>query len=99
MSRIVKLAAAAIAIALTAAIVGAVAYDRGRAAPRESSVRYHVSLKSPAPVVAANVRDLTAQAQSPGYRVRLAPNTVVEVSPRPSCHYVTWRAVTTRNAR
>lgn len=93
MSRIVKLAAAAIAIALTAAIVGIVAYDRGRAAPRERSIRYDLSLKSTAPVVPGSLRGLAVQVQPSRYRLRLAPNAVVELGPRPSCHYLTWRTI------
>lgn len=93
MSRIVKLAAAAIALVLTAGVVGGVAYDRGRTDPRERSVRYDLSLGSPvAPAIAASVRGLTVRAQPSRYRLRLAPETVVEVAPRPTCHYLAWRA-------
>jgi hypothetical protein len=91
MSRIVKLAAAAIAIALTAAVVGIVA---GHAAPRERSIRSDLSLKAPAPVVAGSVRGLPVQPQLPRYRLRLAPN-VVELGPGPNCPYLTWRTIKT----
>jgi hypothetical protein len=99
MSHIVKLAAAAIAIALTAAIVGVAAYDRGRADPRERSVRYDLSLGSPVPVVAGSVGGLALQGQSPRYRLRLAPNTVVDVDARPSCHYLAWRTISGTDSR
>ena len=92
MSYIAKLAAGATAIALTAGIVGGVADDRGRADPQRSA-RYEPTLASPVPLVAGNVGGLTVQAQSPRYRVRLAPDTVVDLGPRPSCHYVAWRTV------
>ena len=92
MSPIVKLAAAALALVLTAAVVGGVAYGRGRD-DRQRSARYELDLASAASLVAPGVRRLTVQAQSPRYRVRLAPDTVVEVAPGPSCHYVTWRTV------
>ena len=95
MSSTVKLAAAAIAIALTAALVGIVAFDRGRADPREHSFRYALSLQSPAPVASGSVRGLSVQTQRTRYRVRLAPNSVVELGPRPSCHYLTWRTIRT----
>ena len=94
MSSIIKLAATAIAIALVAAIVG-IAYAQGPGAPRERSVRYDVSLAAPAPVVAGSVRGLIVQPQPPRYRLRLAPNTVVELPERPSCHYLAWRAIRT----
>jgi hypothetical protein len=99
MSNIVKLAAAAIAIALTAAIVGVAAYDLGRADPRERWVRYDLSLSSPVPVVSGSVGSLTLQGQSPRYRLRLAPNTVVDVDPRPSCHYPAWRTISGSDSR
>jgi hypothetical protein len=54
MSRIIKLAAAAIAIALTATIIAIVA-DDGRAAPQQRSIRYEVALDSRAPVVTGTV--------------------------------------------
>lgn len=75
MSRTIKLAAAAIALALTATIAAIVAYDRGRDASQERTVRYHVSLEPQGPVVAGNVRGVvTVHAQSGHYRLNLAPN-------------------------
>jgi hypothetical protein len=98
MSRIVKLAAAAIAIALTAAIVGIAAYDGGRAAPRQRSVRYDPNLESTAPAFAWSLRGPAVQAQPSRYRLRPAPNAVIELGPRPRCHYLTWRTTRTGSA-
>jgi hypothetical protein len=99
MSRILKLAAAAIAIALTAAIVGVAAYDQGRADPRERSVRYNLSLGSSAPIVARSVGGLTLQGQSPRYRLWLAPNAGVDLGPRPGCGYRAWRTISGSDSR
>jgi hypothetical protein len=100
MSRIIRLAAAALAIALTATIIAIVADDGGPAAPQQRTVRYAVTLDSRAPVVTGTVRGVTAQARPARYRLNIAPNTVVALDPRPGCHYVTWRATTTgRDAR
>jgi hypothetical protein len=94
MSRIVRLAAAATVIALTATITAIIAND-GRDAPQQRSDRYALSLDPARPVITGSSRGATVQAQGARYRLNLAGNTVTAVGPRPTCHYVTWKAATT----
>ena len=93
MSRIVRLAAAVIAVALTATITAIVA-DTRRAAPQQRSDRYELSLDSTPPNVIGSVRGATVQDQRVRYRLNLGGSTVIAVRPRPSCHYLTWQAAT-----
>ena len=93
MSRAIKLLVATIAIALAATITGLIAYDQGRDARQDGTVRYELSLDRKSPVVTGSARGVNVQPRP--YRLRLTPNTVIRLGPGPNCQPLTWQATGT----
>jgi hypothetical protein len=81
MPHTIKLATAAIALLLTAAVVGAIAYDKGRTHSQQRTLRYDLSLASEPPVVTGQTRrGMTVTAQTFRYRVKANAKTVTNLA-------------------
>ena len=73
MSRAIKLLVAAVAIALVATITAVIAYDQGRVARQDRTVRYD------------GAASVGFRARPGPYRLRLTPDTVITLGPGPNC--------------